>query len=209
MRMLSSLAGLGMKPTSQPSLTSLPIHQLLSYFSLMCRNSRISNETAPPCTGESSSMAPSYATLVRTANATGLLCKRMILYKNWSITIYIFRVDLPSLYPTGLRPDVPFLAEAIPFPRLATDRMTVVSSSSRQNPAKYKAIPILKHMHIPKQYIHIYSFKHFLYSIHCSRLSAKTYTFYIYLVARTFQLNWTFANGLWVRGFLGTPVFSE
>lgn len=82
MRMLSSLAGLGMKPTSQPSLTSLPIHQLLSYFSLMCRNSRISNETAPPCTGESSSMAPSYATLVRTANATGLLCKRMILYKN-------------------------------------------------------------------------------------------------------------------------------
>lgn len=89
MRMLSSLAGLGMKPTSQPSLTSLPIHQLLSYFSLMCRNSRISNETAPPCTGESSSMAPSYATLVRTANATGLLCKRMILYKNLSMTIYI------------------------------------------------------------------------------------------------------------------------
>jgi len=73
MRMLSSLAGLGMKPTSQPSLTSRPIHQLLSYFSLMCRNSRISNETAPPCTGESSSIAPSYATLVRTANATGLL----------------------------------------------------------------------------------------------------------------------------------------
>jgi len=47
-------------------------------------------------------------------------------YKNYS----------PSLYPTGLRPDVPFLAEAIPFPRLATDRMTVVSSSSRQNPGK-------------------------------------------------------------------------
>lgn len=135
MRMLSSLAGLGMKPTSQPSLTSLPIHQLLSYFSLMCRNSRISNETAPPCTGESSSMVPSYATLVRTANATGLLYKIRIDSYN-DLYLYAFRFDLPSLYPTGLRPDVPFLAEAIPFPRLATDRMTVVSSSSRQNPAE-------------------------------------------------------------------------
>lgn len=89
MRMLSSLAGLGMKPTSQPSLTSRPIHQLLSYFSLMCRNSRISNETAPPCTGESSSMAPSYATLVRTANATGLLWNYRVL-QGW---IFIFRMN--------------------------------------------------------------------------------------------------------------------
>lgn len=32
-RMCSSLTGLGMNPTSQPSLTNRPIHQLLSYFS--------------------------------------------------------------------------------------------------------------------------------------------------------------------------------
>lgn len=32
-RRFSSFTGLGMKPTSQPSLTSRPIHQLLSYFS--------------------------------------------------------------------------------------------------------------------------------------------------------------------------------
>lgn len=31
-RRLSSLTGLGMKPTSQPSFTSLPIHQSLLYF---------------------------------------------------------------------------------------------------------------------------------------------------------------------------------
>ena len=32
-RSVSSLAGDGMKPTSEPSFTSLPIHQLLLYFS--------------------------------------------------------------------------------------------------------------------------------------------------------------------------------
>lgn len=31
-RMFSSLTGLGMKPTSQPSFTSRPIHQSLLYF---------------------------------------------------------------------------------------------------------------------------------------------------------------------------------
>lgn len=65
-------------------------------------------------------------------------------------------MDLPSLYPTGLRPDVPFLAEAIPFPRLATDRMTVVSSSSRQNPAKEKAIPILIYIYPSNTFVYIH-----------------------------------------------------
>ena len=71
-RICSSLTGLGMNPTSQPSLTNLPIHQLLSYFSLMWRNSLISKDTALPWTGESSSTVASYATFVRTAKATGL-----------------------------------------------------------------------------------------------------------------------------------------
>lgn len=34
-RICSNLTGLGIKPTSQPSLTNRPIHQLLSYFSLI------------------------------------------------------------------------------------------------------------------------------------------------------------------------------
>ena len=37
----SSLAGEGMNPISQFSFTFLPIHQLPSYFSNMCRNSPI------------------------------------------------------------------------------------------------------------------------------------------------------------------------
>lgn len=79
-----------MNPTSQPSLTSLPIHQSLLCFcytynnkiitiftvihnltSFICRKSLIPNEIAHPCTGESSSMLPSYATFVLTAKATG------------------------------------------------------------------------------------------------------------------------------------------
>ena len=131
MRSDSSLTGLGMKPTSDPSLTSLPIHQSLSYFScvhrttkhtykelfffrekaaggtfpfvqeshtfffldrqvncytLICKKSRTLNETALPCTGESSSMVPSYATLVLTANATGLLCIQQQIWKRHLVT---------------------------------------------------------------------------------------------------------------------------
>lgn len=37
-RRLSSLTGLGMKPTSQPSFTSRPIHQSLLYF---CKQQRV------------------------------------------------------------------------------------------------------------------------------------------------------------------------
>lgn len=57
--MWSNLTGLGINPTSQPSLTNRPIHQLLSYFSLMCKKSPMSKDTALPCTGESSSTLPS------------------------------------------------------------------------------------------------------------------------------------------------------
>lgn len=41
MRICSSLTGLGMNPTSQPSLTNRPIHQLLSYFSWKFRYQRV------------------------------------------------------------------------------------------------------------------------------------------------------------------------
>lgn len=44
------------------------------------------------------------------------------------------RPYLPSLFPTGLKPDVPFLAEAILFPRLATDRTMVENSWNPLNP---------------------------------------------------------------------------
>ena len=111
-----------MNPTSSPSFTSRPIHQLLSYFScewvrfqscwfyihthascimhghvlfiaiiiechithsfceeksnlytLIWRKSLTLNEIADPCTGESSSTRPSYATFVLTAKATGFV----------------------------------------------------------------------------------------------------------------------------------------
>lgn len=44
------------------------------YNTLICKKSRTLKETALPWTGESSSIVPSYDTLVLTANATGLVC---------------------------------------------------------------------------------------------------------------------------------------
>lgn len=43
---------------------------------------------------------------------------------------------LLSPSPVGLMPDALFLAEAILFPRPATDRMTAENSSSPQNPVE-------------------------------------------------------------------------
>lgn len=42
--------------------------------------------------------------------------------------------NLPLLFPTGLKPAALFLAEAILFPRLATDRMMVGSNWNLLNP---------------------------------------------------------------------------
>lgn len=58
-RKFSNFMGDGMKPISQPSLTNLPIHQSLLYFSLMCKKSLILKLMAKPCTGLSSSMLAS------------------------------------------------------------------------------------------------------------------------------------------------------
>lgn len=43
-RVFSSLTGLGMKPTSQPSFTRRPIHQSLLYFYMQNRQPGISNQ---------------------------------------------------------------------------------------------------------------------------------------------------------------------
>lgn len=43
---------------------------------LICKKSLISKVIAQPCIGESSSFLPSNATFVRTANATGFVCKK-------------------------------------------------------------------------------------------------------------------------------------
>ena len=46
------------------------------HTSLICKKSLTPKEMAEPWTGESSSRDPSYATFVRTANATGLVWKK-------------------------------------------------------------------------------------------------------------------------------------
>jgi len=61
-------------PNSAPSLTSLPIHQSLLYFSLICKKSLALKEIAHPCTGASSSIVPSKSIFVWTAKSTGLYC---------------------------------------------------------------------------------------------------------------------------------------
>lgn len=43
-------------------------------------------------------------------------------------------MTIPLLFPTGLKPAALFLAEAILFPRLATDRKMVVNNLNQQNP---------------------------------------------------------------------------
>lgn len=52
-RRLSSLTGLGMKPTSQPSFTSRPIHQSLLYFCEQETNRETRWEAQPPSRGTS------------------------------------------------------------------------------------------------------------------------------------------------------------
>lgn len=68
----SNFAGDGIKPSSAPSFTNLPIHQSLLYFSLICKKSLDLKETAHPWTGASSSIVPSKSTFVWTAKSTGL-----------------------------------------------------------------------------------------------------------------------------------------
>jgi len=95
LRSTSSLAGDGMKPTSQPSITFLPIHQFWSYLSMTCRWSFMSKDMAAPWTGESSSTVPSKAQFVFTANATGLVRTRCNWYSAWR-SVSLLKCSLSS-----------------------------------------------------------------------------------------------------------------
>lgn len=61
-----------------------------------------------------------------------------IMYMYIVFELHIFRAHLPLPSPAGPTPGALFLAEAILFPRLATDRMRAVNSSNPQNPVRIR-----------------------------------------------------------------------